>query len=297
MKMRKIVVFWLSVLALAGLAASAQAYTVKVAEAENCTVSISPEKTDYEEGDEITVTLTANAGSTFDIFELFYECSEDEWWEAQSSMAKRHGFKAPRRRASSFTYRLESYYFNDYYDDEYEEVEEGVKYTFTMPARNVEVEAIFLADDTEYDIAVTQTANGTTEVSASKAIAGDTITITAKPADGYIVGEVKVYERVSSGNMVFESLTEYKNIDSTHFKFAMPANPVRVEVEYSDGKIAGDVNRDGSVTIADVTALVDIILGKDEVIPYRYDHDAADVNGDDSITVADVTALVEIILR
>ena len=57
--------------------------------------------------------------------------------------------------------------------------------------------------------------------------------------------------------------------------------------------LIGDVNRDGSVTIADVTALVNIILGKDSD---AYDTDAADVNGDGSITIADVTALVNIIL-
>ena len=60
--------------------------------------------------------------------------------------------------------------------------------------------------------------------------------------------------------------------------------------------IAGDVNKDGSVTIADVTALVNIILGKDNVEPYQYDHAAADVNSDSSITIADVTALVNKIL-
>ena len=59
---------------------------------------------------------------------------------------------------------------------------------------------------------------------------------------------------------------------------------------------AGDVNRDGTVTIADVTALVNIILGKDEAEPYQYDHTAADVNSDGTITIADVTALVNIIL-
>lgn len=58
----------------------------------------------------------------------------------------------------------------------------------------------------------------------------------------------------------------------------------------------GDVNRDGFVNIADVTALANIILGKDSTEPYQYDHQAADVNLDGSITVADVTALVHIIL-
>lgn len=60
--------------------------------------------------------------------------------------------------------------------------------------------------------------------------------------------------------------------------------------------IPGDVNRDGKVTIADVTALVEILLGRDSTEPYLYDHFAANVNEDDAITVADVKALVNMIL-
>ncbi len=57
---------------------------------------------------------------------------------------------------------------------------------------------------------------------------------------------------------------------------------------------SGDVNGDEQVTIADVTALVNIILGKDTA--NAYNHQAADVNRDGYITIADVTALVNIIL-
>ena len=57
----------------------------------------------------------------------------------------------------------------------------------------------------------------------------------------------------------------------------------------------GDVNRDGKVTIADVTALVNIILGKATEAD-NYDMVAADVNCDEKTTIADVTALVNIIL-
>ena len=52
----------------------------------------------------------------------------------------------------------------------------------------------------------------------------------------------------------------------------------------------GDVNGDGEVTIADVTALVNIILHKED------ENVMADVNGDGPVTIADVTALVNIIL-
>lgn len=54
----------------------------------------------------------------------------------------------------------------------------------------------------------------------------------------------------------------------------------------------GDVNKDGDVTIADVTALVNIILGKTT----DYDERLADVDDANGITIADVTALVNIIL-
>lgn len=55
--------------------------------------------------------------------------------------------------------------------------------------------------------------------------------------------------------------------------------------------LLGDVNNDGQVTIADVTALVNIILGKNVD-----EYGRADVNNDGFVTIADVTALVNIIL-
>lgn len=55
----------------------------------------------------------------------------------------------------------------------------------------------------------------------------------------------------------------------------------------------GDVNKDGDVTIADVTALVNILLNKDTT---AYNLNAADVDDANGITVADVEALVNIIL-
>ncbi|MBQ6189077.1 MAG: dockerin type I repeat-containing protein [Bacteroidaceae bacterium] len=68
------------------------------------------------------------------------------------------------------------------------------------------------------------------------------------------------------------------------------------KLEYLGLSIPGDINYDGLISIADVTALVNIILGKDNNKPYQYNHDAADVNTDGTISIADVTALVNIIL-
>ena len=59
-----------------------------------------------------------------------------------------------------------------------------------------------------------------------------------------------------------------------------------------------DINRDGKQTIADVTALVNILLGKaiEANDSDKYDFKAADVNGDGSTTISDVTALVNRLL-
>ena len=53
----------------------------------------------------------------------------------------------------------------------------------------------------------------------------------------------------------------------------------------------GDVNHDGDVNIADVTTLIDYLLGHAEVCPI-----CADINGDEDINIADVTALIDKLL-
>lgn len=58
--------------------------------------------------------------------------------------------------------------------------------------------------------------------------------------------------------------------------------------------LPGDANLDGEVTIADVTAVVNRILGKNAD---TFSEENADVDGDGTITIADVTALVNIILE
>ena len=55
--------------------------------------------------------------------------------------------------------------------------------TFIMPARNVEVSAVFTAN--AYSITVVQPANGSVAASATSATAGTTIELAATPAEGY----------------------------------------------------------------------------------------------------------------
>lgn len=57
--------------------------------------------------------------------------------------------------------------------------------------------------------------------------------------------------------------------------------------------LTGDVNGDGEINIADINAIINIILSDscEEDIENR-----ADVNGDGEINIADINAIIEIIL-
>jgi hypothetical protein len=62
--------------------------------------------------------------------------------------------------------------------------------------------------------------------------------------------------------------------------------------------LRGDVNRDGKTTIADVTALIDILL-TDPINPSalpQFDYIAADFNENGQIKINDVTALIDYLL-
>ena len=56
---------------------------------------------------------------------------------------------------------------------------------------------------------------------------------------------------------------------------------------------SGDVNYDGAVTIADVTSLIDYLLG---TTPKPFNADAADVDLDGQVSIGDVTALIDRLL-
>ena len=62
------------------------------------------------------------------------------------------------------------------------------------------------------------------------------------------------------------------------------------EDEPGPNPIAGDVNGDGEVNIADVNALIDQIL-TGNTLP------SGDVNGDGEVNIADVSAVIDIILK
>lgn len=110
-----------------------------------------------------------------------------------------------------------------------------------------------------------------------------------------------VYDTEDGEDCVVRGLDVSEGVVAFHDNWKVSANSAfLVSEEFSPVKLflVGDVNRDGIVSIADVTALVNIILGKAKYPADndKYDFEAANVNGDEIISIADVTALVNIIL-
>ncbi len=67
----------------------------------------------------------------------------------------------------------------------------------------------------------------------------------------------------------------------------------QADVEGVVSALRGDVNMDGAVNVADVTALIGYVLGG-QVTPFNVEQ--ANLNGDENINVADVTELIGIVL-
>lgn len=76
------------------------------------------------------------------------------------------------------------------------------------------------------------------------------------------------------------SLNTYKNTDYWNLFFQ------------AYGNTTGDANGDGEISITDVTALIDALLGSDGAVINKN----ADLNGDGVVSILDVTALIDMLL-
>lgn len=100
---------------------------------------------------------------------------------------------------------------------------------------------------------------------------------------GYIKGyhqasevDYYVYGADESGHRYQQPV--FGELDPHHFTVSMSV-------------VRGDVNGDGNVSITDVTALIDLLLGSDSI-----SNQAADCNQDGDISITDVTALIDFLL-
>lgn len=107
--------------------------------------------------------------------------------------------------------------------------------------------------------------------------------------EAFMNGKIKVLTNGEKG-LGFYSNFDKDLVGNEVFMFSEDNNPILLTLK-------GDVYRDGVIDNKDLTALVEIVLGKVTVAnnPKNYDFDAAHVNEDEDINIADVTALVNIL--
>ena len=174
-----------------------ETYTVTAATAENGTVSVS--SPEAKAGD--TVTITATPADGYKTAEVTYT-----YTDAASSEEKTEALIA---------------------------AEDGT-YTFTMPEADVTVSVKFeqvAAEPETYVVNVTTAGNGTVEVSPKEAKAGDTVTITATPADGYKTASVNYTYTDADGGVKKEDPTPTEGGNT--YTFTMPeADDVMVTVVF-----------------------------------------------------------------
>ena len=110
---------------------------------------------------------------------------------------------------------------------------------------------------------------------------------------------------VSDGDFLVtdEWLGKPLSLEANGDAYKTPAGEYKLTVDLTSMKLiiekltpahdyeVGDVNHDHAVNIADVTALIDYLLGSGSVC-----ETCANVNGDEGINIADVTALIDLLL-
>ena len=119
--------------------------------------------------------------------------------------------------------------------------------TFIMPARNVEVSAVFTAN--AYSINVVQPANGTVSASATSAAAGTTIELTATPAEGYTLDYFTLNgERINGDTFIMPA----RNVEVSAV-FTANAYSITV-VQPTGGSVAASATSAAAGTTIELTA-------------------------------------------
>ena len=161
-----------------------------------------------------------------------------------------------------------------------------------------------LAQET-YAVEILPTQNGT--VVSDKAIAaqGETVTLTPVPAPFYTLEQLLVESELIGGGVSDDGAWEpamapaiimvpTTKVSENIYTFVMPVSKVKVTATFAPiPELRGDVNKDGQVTISDVTALINYLLTQDAS---GINLDAADCNQNGSVNISDVTALINFLL-
>ena len=120
------------------------------------------------------------------------------------------------------------------------------KYTFVMPAGNVEISATFKM--TDYAITIEPAENGTVTADKATANMGETVTLTITPNEGYEFDQLTVMNGTTQ--VAVEITTEGK------YTFVMPAGNVKVQATFKaiDYTITIEPAENGTVTADKQTA-------------------------------------------
>ena len=120
------------------------------------------------------------------------------------------------------------------------------KYTFVMPAGNVEISATFKM--TDYTIIIEPTENGTVTADKQTANLGETVTLTITPNEGYELDEIHVMNGTTQ--VAVTITTEGK------YTFVMPAGNVEISATFkmTDYTIIIEPTENGTVTADKQTA-------------------------------------------
>ena len=154
--------------------------------------------------------------------------------------------------------------------------------TFIMPARNVDVSAVFTAN--AYSITVVQPTGGTVSASATSATAGTTIELTATPAEGYTLDYFTLDgERINGDTFIMPA----RNVDVSA---VFTANAYSITVVQPTG---GTVSASATSATAGTTVKLTATPAEGYTLDY-FTLDGARINGDTFIMPArnvDVSAV------
>ena len=144
------------------------------------------------------------------------------------------------------------------------------------------------------------TEHGTVGIDKENAVEGETVTLTVKPDEGYVLGSLTVtIDGTASAapqrlRLRGGSVPLYPGDELDTYTFEMPAAAVTVNATFKASTVLGDLNGDGVIDGSDVSAMLEIVLEGGDISPEQLA--AGDFDGSGTIDGSDVSALLEIVL-
>ena len=156
-----------------------------------------------------------------------------------------------------------------------------------------------------YAVEILPTTTGYVISDKTTAAQGETVTLTLGHAPSYALEQLLVESELIGGGMSDDEpwgpamapayiMVPTTKVSENIYTFVMPASNVKVAAIFGiASEIRGDVNGDGTVSIIDVTTLINYLLTHNAS---GVNVSAADCNQDNNVNISDVTALINYLL-